>query len=61
MNTATYKIDVTLEGGKGVVFERTMPTRPTTSKGRKSQNDRLCSWVEREFPTYTRYEITPLY
>ena len=57
--TQTYKIDVTLEGGKGVIFTRTMPTKPTTSKGIKAQNDRLSKWVESNFPTFTRYEITP--
>ena len=37
-----------------------MPTKPKTSKGRKSQNDKLCKWVEKEYPDYIEYEILPL-
>ena len=43
--TATYKIDVTQECGNVVTYMRTMPTRPTTNKGRISQNNKLEKWA----------------
>ena len=55
--TATYKIDVTLEGGKGVIFEKTMPTKPTTQKGIKAQNIKLEQWVMKELPYWSKIDI----
>ena len=55
--TATYKIDVTLEGGKGVIFEKTMPTKPTTQKGIKAQNSKLEQWVMKELPYWSKIDI----
>ena len=34
-----------------------MPTRPKTHKGKKSQNDKLCKWVEKHYPDFTSYEV----
>ena len=58
--TATYKIDVTLEGGKGVIFEKTMLTKPTTQKGIKSQNNKLEQWAMNNFPNCKEINITPI-
>ena len=58
--TATYIINVTTEDENVITFYKTLPTRPKTSKGRKSQNDKLCRWVEKEYPDFTSYEILPL-
>lgn len=57
--TAQYKIEVTTDEGS-LSLIRTMPTKPKTHKGKVAQNDRLCRWVEKEFPNYISYEIKPL-
>ena len=54
--TATYSIQVTKPGGH-LSFLKDMPTRPKTLKGKKSQNDKLCKWVEKHYPDFTSYEI----
>ena len=43
--TATYSIQVTKPGGH-LSFLKDMPTRPKTSKGIKSQNDKLCNGLK---------------
>ena len=57
--TATYQIQVTTDEGS-LSFLKDMPTRPKTSKGIKSQNDKLCKWVEKHYPDFTSYDITLL-
>jgi len=59
--TATYNIRIDKSDGTVIQFQRTMPTRPTTHKGIKSQNDKLSKWVESNYPNYQHYEITPDY
>ena len=61
MNTtaATYQIQVTTDEGH-LSFLKFMPTRPKTHKGKKSQNDKLCKWVEKQYPDFTSYDITLL-
>ena len=54
--TATYSIQVTQPGGH-LSFLKTMPTRPTTHKGIKSQNNKLSKWVEDCYPDYTEYKV----
>ena len=54
--TATYQINVRTDEGL-LSFLKTMPTRPKTQKGIKSQNNKLSRWVEKEYPNYTEYEI----
>ena len=54
--TATYQINVTTDEGL-LSFLKTMPTRPKTQKGIKSQNNKLSKWVEKQYPNYTEYEI----
>ena len=34
-----------------------MPTRPTTHRGIKSQNNKLSKWVEKCYPDFTSYEV----
>ena len=58
--TATYMINVTTDDENVISFYKTMPTRPMTSKGIKSQNNKLSQWVEKEYPNFTEYEITAL-
>ena len=59
--TATYNLRIEFENGTLTEFQRTMPTKPTTHKGQLAQNNRLCKWVESNYPNYQRYEITPVY
>ena len=54
--TATYSIQVTKPGGH-LSFLKDMPTRPKTNKGKKSQNDKLCKWVEKQYPDFTSYKV----
>ena len=57
--TATYKIEVTTDTGR-LSFLKDMPTRPTTHKGIKSQNNKLSKWVEKEYPDFLSYHISLL-
>ena len=54
--TAEYLVSVRTDEGTLSVF-RTMPTRPTTHKGIKSQNNKLSKWVEKCYPNFTSYEV----
>ena len=55
--TATYNIKV--ETDEGIAsFMKTMPTKPKTSKGLKSQKAKLSKWVEKEYPNFINYYIT---
>ena len=54
--TATWKIQVTTDEGH-LSFLKDMPTRPKTQKGKKSQNDKLCKWVEKHYPDFTSYKV----
>ena len=56
--TATYSISVTTDEGIAT-FYKTMPTKPTTSKGIKTQNTKLSKWVEKQYPNFIEYEILP--
>ena len=56
--TATYSIRVTQPEGH-ISFLKTMPTRPTTHRGIKAQNTKLSKWVEKNYPNFIEYEITP--
>jgi len=58
--TQTYNIRVETCDFKVIEFQRTMPTKPTTSKGIKAQNTKLEQWVMKELPYYSRIEITPV-
>ena len=56
--TATYKIRVTTDEGS-LSLLKTMPTKPKTHKGIKSQNDKLSKWVEKQYPNFSSYDISP--
>jgi len=56
---ATYKIEVTTDDGS-LSFLKSMPTKPKTHKGIKSQNNKLSKWVETEYPNFTEYNIISL-
>ena len=57
--TATYKIQVTTDEGS-LSFLKVMPTKPKTHKGVKAQNTKLSKWVEKQYPNFTSYDISPL-
>ena len=56
---AAYIIKVETDEGSAS-FMKTMPTKPKTHKGIKSQNDKLSKWVEKQYPNFTSYEINPI-
>jgi len=56
--TQTYNIRVETCDFKVIEFQRTLPTKPTTTKGIKAQNNELEQWVMKELPYYSRIEIT---
>ena len=58
--TQTYMISVTTED-QIFTFYKTMPTRPTTSKGIKSQNDKLEKWTMKQYPNWVEIDIIPAY
>lgn len=62
MNTTTaqYLIQIKTEEGT-MSFFKTMPTKPKTSKGIKSQSNKLSKWVEKEYPNFIEYDITPVW
>ena len=39
---------------------RTMPTKPTTNKGIKAQNNRVLKWAQNKYPNQIRYEVEAL-
>jgi hypothetical protein len=57
--TATYQIEVTTDEGY-LSFIKVMPPKPKTSKGVKSQNNKLSKWVEKQYPNFTSYDISLL-
>jgi len=61
--TATYNIRIEYRDGTVEDFNRTMPTKPTTHKGIRAQNDRLVNWVDRYVGNRDciRHTVTPLY
>ena len=61
MNTTTaqYLIQIKTEEGT-MSFFKTMPTKPKTQKGMKSQKTKLSKWVEKEYPNFINYDITPV-
>ena len=55
--TATYIINVTTDDENVITFYKTMPTRPKTSKGIKSQNNKLKKWTMSNYPNWTDINI----
>ena len=58
--TQTYLVSVTTED-QYFSFYKTMPTRPTTSKGIKSQNNKIENWTKLQYPDWTEINIVPAY
>ena len=58
--TQTYMVSVTTED-QMFTFYKTMPTRPTTSKGIKSQNDKLEKWAMKQYPNWQEIKIIPAF
>jgi len=54
--TATYRIEVTTDEGT-LSFLRTMPTRPKTHKGIKSQNTRLENYAKKQYPNWNTIDV----
>lgn len=54
--TATYQIEVTTDEGS-LSFLRTMPTRPKTKKGIKSQNTKLENYAKEKYPNWTEINV----
>ena len=62
MNTTTaeYLVSVRTDEGTLSIF-RTMPTRPKTQKGIKSQNDKLEKWAMKQYPNWQEIKIIPAF
>ena len=58
--TATYMVNVLTED-ENIIFYKTMPTRPTTSKGIKAQNTKIENWTKLQYPDWTEIDIIPAY
>ena len=58
--TQTYMVSVTTED-QMFTFYKTMPTRPTTSKGIKAQNTKIENWTKRQYPDWVEIDIIPAY
>tara|TARA_B100001063_G_C16443449_1_gene394721 strand:- start:256 stop:447 length:192 start_codon:yes stop_codon:yes gene_type:complete len=58
--TQTWNIRVETCDFKVIEFQRTMPTKPTTPKGIKAQNNKLEQWVMKELPFWSKIDITPV-
>lgn len=57
--TAQYLIQIKTEEGS-MSFFKTMPTKPKTAKGLRSQKIKISKWVEKEYPNFTSYEVIPV-
>ena len=58
--TAGYLVSVKTDEGTLSVF-KTMPTRPKTSKGIKSQNNKLEKWAMENYPNWVEIKIIPAF
>ena len=56
---AMYQIQVKTNEGS-LSFLRTMPTRPKTQKGLKSQRTRLKNYAKKQYPNWTEINVIPL-
>ncbi|ADO99495.1 hypothetical protein Syn19_062 [Synechococcus phage Syn19] len=54
-STSTYIVTVTTEDQSFILY-KTMPTTPKTSKGIKSQNNKIERWAMKQHPNFK--EIT---
>ncbi len=56
-STATYIITVTDTDENTFILYKTMPTRPKTSKGIKSQNNKIEQWTMKQHPNFKEINI----
>ena len=56
---AIYQIQVKTDEGS-LSFLRTMPTRPKTQKGLKSQRTRLENYAKKQYPDWTEINVISL-
>ena len=56
---AIYQIQVKTDEGS-LSFLRTMPTRPKTQKGLKSQQTRLENYAKKQYPDWTEINVISL-
>ena len=56
---AIYQIQVKTDEGS-LSFLRTMPTRPKTQKGLKSQNTKLENYAKKQYPNWTEINVISL-
>ena len=59
--TQTYMVSVTTDDENIITFYKTMPTRPTTSKGIKAQNTKIENWTKLQYPDWVEIDIVPAY
>ena len=57
--TAVYQIQVKTDESS-LSFLRTMPTRPKTQKGIKSQNTRLVNYAKKQYPNWKEINVNLL-
>ena len=57
--TAIYQIQVKTDEGS-LSFLKTMPTRPKTQKGLKSQQTRLENYAKKQYPDWTEINVISL-
>ena len=62
MNTTTAEYLVSVKTDENVInVFRTMPTRPKTQKGIKSQNNKLEKWAMEQYPNWQEINIIPAF
>ena len=62
MNTTTAEYLVSVKTDEDVInVFRTMPTRPKTSKGIKSQNNKLEKWAMKQYPNWQEIKVIPAF
>ena len=62
MNTTTAEYLVSVKTDEDVInVFRTMPTRPKTQKGIKSQNNKLEKWAMEKYPNWIEIKIIPAF
>ena len=59
-STSTYIVTVTTEDQSFILY-KTMPTTPKTSKGIKSQNNKIENWTKLQYPDWTEIDIIPAF
>ena len=55
--TATYIVNVTTDDENIITFYKTRPTRPTTPKGIKLQNNKIEQWVMKTYPNWQEINV----